>query len=257
MKGTTTRRLQLAVASLALAAGALSAYAQGFRRGGDPEIAENVPYDGRFTFVRIRFDMLDDAGSWGRDIKWAHDYPRGERHFMKILDELSTLRPRLDSTNVLTLDDPELFKYPVAYLCEPGFWVMSDAEAAAMRSYLLKGGFMIIDDFVGNHWYNFEAQVRRALPEARLVPVDARHPIFDSFFRIESLEFAHPNFPVMAQFYGIYEDNDPAKRLMMIVNYNADIGDYWEWSDEGFLPIELTNEAYKLGVNYVVYSMTH
>ena len=217
----------------------------------------NVPYDGRFTFARIRFDPVGGGeGFWSRDLKWDHDYPRGERNLMKILSELSTLEPYMNGGNILTLDDPELFKYPLAYLCEPGFWTLTDKEAEGLRTYLLKGGFLIVDDFVGDQWYNFEAQIRKALPQSRLIELDASHPIFDSFFRIESLEFTHPYWGQRAQFYGIFEENDPTKRLMMIVNYNNDIGDFWEWSDAGFLPIELSNEAYKLGVNYIMYGMT-
>jgi hypothetical protein len=99
--------------------------------------------------------------------------------------------------------------------------------------------------------------MERLLPDHRLVELDVSHPVFDSFFHIESLEFDHPNFRARARFYGVFEDNDPDGRLMVIVNYNNDIGDYWEWSDTGFIPIELSNEAYKLGVNYIVYAMTH
>jgi hypothetical protein len=247
----------------ALTAGAV-AWAQQLQRqprGGRVEHAqsfENVPYDGRFTFVRIRFEPLGGDGGWGgRDLKWDHDYPRGERHFMRILHEVTDIRPHLDGSSILTLDDPDLMKFPVAYLCEPGFWAPTDAEAEGLRTYLQKGGFIIFDDFAGSHWFNFEEQLGKVLPGARPVPLDTSHPIFDSFFHIESLDFDHPNYPVKAQFLGIFEDNDPDKRLMAIVNYNNDIGDYWEWSDEGWLPIELSNQAYKLGVNYVVYALTH
>lgn len=217
-----------------------------------------TPYDGRFTFVRVRFEPLGGGEGWrGRDVKWDHDYPTGERHFQRILNEVTSMRPHLDETSILTLDDPELMKFPVAYLCEPGFWTMNEKEVAGMRAYLQKGGFVIFDDFAGQHWYNFAEQMQRVLPDARPIPLDVRHPIFDSFFHIESLDFDHPNYGVKAQFLGFFEDNDPTKRMLAIVNYNNDIGDYWEFSDEGFLPIEMSNQAYRLGVNYVVYAMTH
>ncbi len=161
-------------------------------------------------------------------------------------------------TNILSLDDPELYQYPVAYMSEPGHWALTDSEAQGLRDYLLKGGFVIFDDFAGYDWYNFAEQMGRVLPDARLLPMEESHPIFDSFFRIADLDgFVHPNYNVTPEFFGIFEDNDPNKRLMAIVNYNNDIGDYWEWSDAGFLPIDLSNEAYKLGVNYIVYAMTH
>ena len=100
------------------------------------------------------------------------------------------------------------------------------------------------------------SEARKVLPEANLIKLDRSHPIFDTFYRIESLEYEHPYFGVPSEFYGVFEDNDPAKRLLIIANYNNDISEYWEWSDMGLFPVELSNEAYKLGVNYIVYGMT-
>ena len=256
------KRLALALAPVVAVAAALSAQAayRGYVQSGDLNDIHNAPYDGRFTFVRVRFDPLGgERGYWRVDRKWDHDVPRAEFHFMKIMSELSTLRPYMEGGNIFTLDDPEIFRYPIAYLSEPGFWTMSDKEAESLRSYLLKGGFLIVDDFIGDHWVNFEARMRQVLPQGRLVELDASHPIFDSFFHIQSLEgFTHPYFwHPQSKFYGVFEDNDPKKRLLVIANYNNDLGDYMEWSDEGFLPVPLTNEAYKLAVNYVMYAMTH
>jgi Domain of unknown function (DUF4159) len=220
---------------------------------------ENTPYNGLFTFVRARFTPSRwGPGNymWGLDLKWNHDYPRADGHFMKILKETSGLLPNPDG-NILAVDDPELTRYPVLYLCEPGFWTVNEKEALALRAYLKKGGFLILDDFVVQHWYNFTDQMRKVLPEGRPVELDAAHPIFDSFFKVDPQIFNHPNFNLTPVYYGIYEDNDPTKRLMVIANYNNDIGEYWEWSDEDFMPIELSNEAYKLGVNYVMYGLTH
>ncbi len=126
-----------------------------------------------------------------------------------------------------------------------------------MRNYLQKGGFVIFDDFRGRDWENFDQQMRRVLPEGRFVELDAKNPIFHSFFEINSLEFVQMYDRGKASFLGIFEDNDPGKRLLLIANYNNDIGEYWEFSDEGYVPIDLSNEAYKFGVNYVVYALTH
>ncbi len=223
--------------------------------------AAAVPYDGRFTFARIRFAPAGGGMSFwgGEDLKWDHDFPRAERNFARILAEVTAIRPFMDGGTVLALDDPELFKFPVAYLCEPGFWSPTDKEAEALRAYLAKGGFIIFDDFFGAHWDNFEASMRRVLPQARLVRLDRSHPIFDSFYHIADPEGGaqggYRRRP--PEFHGIFEDNDPAKRLLAVVNYNNDVGEDWEWSDTGQLPVDVTNHAYKLGVNYVVYAMTH
>ena len=226
----------------------------GGRRGRVPITATKVPYDGRFTFARISFTLTPEAGY---DVKWAHDYPRAERHFMQLLRELTTLRPYMDGGTVMSLDDPDLFRFPIAYFSEPGFWDMNDDEVAALRAYVQKGGFLIFDDFAGGHWYNFERQMRRVLPESSPVRLDVSHPIFDSFFRIPNLDYRHPYYNAASEFWGIYEDNDPSRRLVAIINYNNDIGDYWEFSDEGLFPVDMSNTAYKLGVNYIVYAMTH
>ena len=240
---------------------ALMAMAQfGFGRGGDQPAytIDNVPYDGRFTFARVRFDPLSEGYRGRSDLKWDHDFPRAERNFMKILAEVSDIRPYMDGGNVYALDDPELFKYPIAYVSEPGFWSPTPKEAAAFRAYLLKGGFAIFDDFFGQHWYNFERQIRSVLPEARLVQLDPKDPIFDSFFHIDVQRMeAGGGRRGGPEFCGIYEDNDPSKRLIAIANYNNDLGENWEWSDTGAIPVDVSNEAYKLGINYLVYAMTH
>ena len=211
-------------------------------------------YDGRFTFVRIRFD----AAGGGYSPPWAHDYPRAERNLMRILDFATLLAPRMDGSNIFAVDDPELAKFPLAYLCEPGFWEQTEEQAAALRAWLLKGGFLIVDDFRGGDIYNFEREMRRVLPGAELVELTTAHPIFNAFFEIESLDLAPPTFRRFTPaYFGIFEDNDPAGRLLAVVNYNNDIGDYWEYSDTGWLPVDVSNEAYKLGVNYIVYAMTH
>jgi hypothetical protein len=170
--------------------------------------------------------------------------------------------PNRKGSTVLRLDDPELFRHPWAYVCEVGFWNPTEEEAKALREYLLKGGFLVVDDFIDvrgrEQWRNFEHQMARVLPEAQLVELGLDHPVFQSFFRIEDLDFNDPRLVYLeGAVYGIFEDNDPQKRLMVIANYNMDIGDFWEWSDQGFYPIDLTQKGFRLGVNYVIYGMTH
>ena len=226
-------------------------------------IQPNPPYDGRFSFVRLRYGP--DYGFVSQGLPWSHDYPTGEQHFMKILNELSYLNPHVDETSILPLDSPDLCKYPVAYMAEPGFLTLTDGEVAAFRTYLLKGGFVIFDDFradgdprAGGGWENFEANMRLVLPQARFIDLDPSLPIFHSFFEINSFDIVPQSYdrgrPI---FRGVFEDNDPKKRLMAVVNYSTDISDYWEFSATGFKPINESNEAYKIGVNYLMYGLTH
>ena len=258
----TTRLLVLVVVALAATAAAQEGWFSGRerRREPPPEVAGNSPYEGRFVFVRLRYGSgLSQMGGFRRrEAPWAHDYPRADVHFMKILDEITLLTPRMDGSNVLGLDEPELFEFPFAYMSEPGFWQPSDGEVAGLRAYLEKGGFLIFDDFRGSDWYNLETQMRRVLPGSRFVDIDASHPVFHAFFEIDApLEFVPPYGGEPPRFLGLFEGNDPAKRLIAVANLNNDLGEYWEFSDTGFVPIDLSNEAYKFGVNYVMYAMTH
>lgn len=215
-------------------------------------IEPNVPYDGKFTFARIRYTQ-------GYRMAWSADYPQMERNFTTILAELTSMPLHTDGSNVHTLDDPELFKYPVAYLTEPGYWIPTVAEADGLRNWLAKGGFLIVDDFYfQRQWDVFEEGIRMVLPDAQIMPLDVSHPVFNSFFKIETLEgMTHPSTTeAKAQYLGIFENNDPRQRLMVVINFNNDIGDYMEWSGEGWYPVNLSNDAYKFATNYVIYGLS-
>jgi hypothetical protein len=259
----------IALTSAALVAGTIALVAQigQFPRGGGrfgvEPILPNTPYDGKFTFVRVRYGP--PVGYASQRVFWSHDYPTGERNFMRILNELTYLAPHIEETNILSFEDPEIFKYPLAYLCEPGpFFTLTEQEVANFRAYLMKGGFLIVDDFRPDHWGYFETQMRRILPDVRFFDLDASTPgapgyeLFHSFFEIEAPQ-DYPNYydPGKPIYRGIFENNDPTKRLIAIINYNTDISEFWEFSATGLRPLEESNDAYKLGVNYVVYGMTH
>ena len=230
------------------------------RRAADPG-EPRAEYDGRFVFTRIRYGAAVDmrGGRFRREPTWMHDFPRADFHFMKILSELTFVQTFNDQGNILTLDDPDLTKFPIAYMSEPGFWTMSEAERQGLRDYLLKGGFIIFDDFRGYHIQNLVSQMRQVYPEASFQKLDTTHPIFHSFFEIKTLDPRSGYYAEAGdtEWLGIYEDNDPRKRLIAIANNNHDLGELWEFSDTGYVPVDLSNEAYKFGVNYVMYALTH
>jgi hypothetical protein len=251
-------RRGLLLASAALAVGAATAAAQ-YEAAGETHRMD-LAYDGRFTFVRLRWGS--DLGGFRRGgfgAAWNHDLPRAERHLSLILKEITALDIHTDGSRVLTLDDPELFRYPIAFMWEPGFWNLTDGEAESFRAYLLKGGFAVFEDFDGaQQWTHFEAQMRRVMPEGRFVELSPSHPIFNSFFRIKDIDaIVHPMYGLRPRYLGLFEDNDPSKRLMAVANFDNDIPEYWEWSGEGLFPFDASNEAYKLGVNYMIYGLTH
>jgi hypothetical protein len=181
---------------------------------------------------------------------------------MRILGEVSAIKPHLDASNVLALDDPDLMKYPVSYMTEAGYWTMTDKEAAGLRAYFAKGGFVIFDDFRDNFgnpgWANFAAQMARVIPNVRFYDLQPTHPIFHSFFEINSFSIIPQKYdagsPILR---AVYENHDPSKRLLAMINFRTDVSDFWEFSGTGMTLVAADNEAYKLGVNYIVYGLTH
>jgi hypothetical protein len=266
MTSPGARRATVAVTAIAVLLAGVAAIAQsfgGYRQRYTP-IEPNASYDGKFTFVRLRYGPPVRFAAL--EIPWSHDYPLGEQHFMRIMNDITYLNPHLNQTDILPLDAPELFKYPIAYMAEPGYWDLSEEEATSFRAYLQKGGFVIFDDFAprrgfperGGGWGSFEYAFRQVLPNVKFVDLDVSQQIFHVFYEISSFDIIPQAYDEGRPFFrGVFEDNDPTKRLIAMINYNTDVSEYWEWSDTGLKPIDESNEAYKLGVNYIIYGMTH
>ena len=260
-----TKRRMLAAAVVAVVAlGCVTAVSaqfgfRGYRLWGRPDL----PYDGRLTFVRLRWT----GGTYGARPEgmgvnfWAHEFPGAEANLMSVVGEYTAVNARTDGSLTLPLDDPELFKHPIAMMWEPGFWIMTDAQAASLRAYMRKGGFVIFNDFETRQWINFEAQLRRVLPNAQLMTLDAGHPIFSVFFRIPKIDnpnpYNHHLGGLTPEYFGVFEDNDPNGRLMAIVNYNTNLAEYWWLAGRGLLPIEAENTGFQIGINYMLYGLTH
>lgn len=227
---------------------------RGFRGGfGGERVLPNTPYNGRFTFARIRYTQ-------GYRLAWGVDYPRMERNFLVILDDLASLVLNRDATNVYTFDDPGLSKHTTAWLTEPGYWVPSESEAKGLRDWWKRGGFLIIDDFFfDQQWSDFERSMRMVIPDVRFFRLDNTHPIFKTFFNITNLEeMHHPSTAAaVAEYYAIYENNDPTQRMLSVISFNNDIGDYMEWSGDGWYPVNLSNNAYKYATNFLLYGLMH
>ena len=222
-----------------------------------------LAYDGQLTFVRLGWR----EGTYGVPIAgggvnfWLHEFPRAEQNLMSAVGDFTLIDARTDGSLWLTLGDPELFKHPIVTMWEPGFWIMTDEEAQALRRYLQKGGFVIFNDFEGPQWANFEAQMNRVMPGLQWVRLDGTHLVFDAFFKLEDIEIHAPN-PVnhhlrgrRPEYFGLFEDNDPSRRMMAIANYNTNLGEYWQ--APRFYEPDALSRAFGLGVNYMIYGMTH
>jgi len=229
-------------------------------------------YDGRFAFVRLRYVPLpapagcrESDGPAGKG--WGHDHPDAAQGMMKAATELTSLDAPVDTTPVMAVDDPELMKYPLAYVSEPGCWHPTDVEVKSLRAYLLKGGFLIVDDLTFSDntpehcdlaRVRFEQWMARVLPKGRVVPIHSADPIFNGLFKIDPLQM--PNCAYAeggGEIYGIYEQNDPKRRLMVVVNYTKSLGHRWRWAGGMGSGLGENSIAYKLGLNYLIYGLSH
>jgi hypothetical protein len=225
---------------------------------------QNIPYDGKFTFLRVRFDEADTSRSrqyeFGIDQGWNHDYPRAEHNLSLMLDELTGIPVTVDfrGGNIFSFTDPELYNYPFIYISEPGYWYPSDEEIQGLRAYLLKGGFIMVDDMETDDTDAFYRIMQEAIPGTQFHILDTSHPIFNCFFEIKPEDILNQYYrsrydtPVI---YGVYESNDTGGRLLAVVNHNQDIGESWEYANTGYVPPEQANNSYKIGMNYVICSM--
>ena len=260
---------RVAVAAMtAVATGVMSGVAIVEDGGGDESAAGPAPqgccayypYDGAWTFMRIQ-----TASAYGGFRRggggWSHDYPAADLNMATIMRELTYVdaRERGMGGNVLTFDDPRLMQFPFAYVSEPDEWRVTESEARGLREYLLKGGFVIFDDFFGYEMANLHRQMSYVFPELSFIRLDGSEDIWDTFYRLDAnaIYLQGPNKNGTPEFWGLFEDNDKSKRMLALGNAQADIGDLWEWAAEGWYPVDPTNDAFKMGVNYIVYSLTH
>jgi len=216
--------------------------------------SDSAKEDNEFTYARIRYHMTDDA-IFVREVPWHHDYPFGDEAFPAFLKEVTRVHTQSSAYQIVDIDSPELFKYPFAYLCEPGYLDLNKKDAGNLREYLDRGGFVMVDDFRGSrHLENLVRQMKKVYPNRDIIPLDVSHPIFNSFYMIESLDMQPPYGNMPVQFLGLQDDHG---RLQMVIDYNNDLSEFWEWLDRGELPLHDAALSLKFGVNYVMYAMTH
>jgi hypothetical protein len=229
-----------------------------------------APYE--FAFARLMFPPgpLDGyyprfQGDWRRGLSlWTQDYPRADRHFSLALRRLSRVQARSVEQPVDLEDRDEAFNWPWLYGVQVGEWGLTEAEAAIMREYLLRGGFFMADDLHGvDEWAEFEKRIHFVFPDRPIEDIpdgDAIfHTVYDTDDRPQVLGQAHlregsKNGGVGAHWRGIYDDH---RRVMVAISYNSDLGDAWEFADDPRYPEKMAGFAIRLGVNYVVYALTH
>jgi Domain of unknown function (DUF4159) len=219
--------------------------------------------EAEFHFVRLAYS----GGSiyFGGRERWLTDWPDAEYHLLQGVRRLTRI-DTADEGNYLSIMDDGLFDYPWLYAVEVGSWILSDAEAARLRDYLLRGGFLVVDDFHGTReWAGFVASMHRVFPDRAIVDI----PLNDSLFHLaydldEQIQIPGIQSVYSGQTYerdgytphwrGIYDDEG---RLMVVINFNMDLGDAWEHADAPEYSLQYTTRAYKYAINYILYAMTH
>jgi hypothetical protein len=221
-----------------------------------------------FYFTRAQYNDYRGGGRGNRGGgSWATDWPKSDNQFVTVLKRLTNLDvQQSEFGNVVRLDDPELRRFPFIYMLEVGGISLSQAEVEGLRGYLLAGGFAFIDDFWGDGaFYNFASQMKVVLPKHEIVELRLDHPIFKTFYEIEALQ-QMPSinhwrsgdstecFGCVYRVFGIFDEDE---RLLMMIHWNTDNGDAWEWAEQPDIPLRFTTYAYQIGVNAIVYSMSH
>ncbi|MGH7470842.1 MAG: DUF4159 domain-containing protein, partial [Longimicrobiales bacterium] len=198
---------------------------------------------------------------------WDTDYPKADNQFLSVLGRLARELDSNPNDHAMELDDPELRKFPFVYAVEVGYMGLSDREVTSLRDFLLAGGFLIVDDFWGTYeWANFEENIRRVLPEYDIVDLPMSHPIFHAYYQIEKVL----QVPSISRGCGggPYYERDgyvPAVkaifnergRMLVLISWNSDLGDAWEWMEQACYPLQMSTYAYQIAVNTIVYAMSH
>ena len=230
-----------------------------------PAISDWFEPDPEFVFARLACSNRDSwmywPNYWPDNPPWRHDYPSSDEFLIELLHELTGVRVTPNSYKIVQLSSPEVFKYPFLYLSEPGFLALNNKEIANLGEYIRRGGFIMADDFRTGAYLRDPEELevlryylKQAVPERELVRLDVSHPIFHSFYDIETLDMTPPYGNFVPQFWGMSDEHG---NLQLIANYNNDVGDFWKYLDQGDKPLKDSSQAVRLGINYIVYAMSH
>ncbi|MEX2260593.1 MAG: DUF4159 domain-containing protein [Bryobacteraceae bacterium] len=216
-----------------------------------------------FAFARLRYPSR--YGRFRGGGPWATDYPKADRQYVQGVRRLTRLHTR-SVEQVVDLDSDEIYKYPWIYAVEVGYWSLNDKHAAKLRDYLMRGGFLMVDDFHGSmEWEGFMDSMSRVFPNRPVVEIEDKDPVFhviydlDERFQVPGIQMLYTGRPferdgVDAHWRGIYDDRG---RLLVAICFNMDVGDAWEHADMPEYPERYASLAYRIGINFIVYSMSH
>jgi Domain of unknown function (DUF4159) len=225
-----------------------------------------------WAFARLMFPPGPLNGYYGRDLDWhtgislwSQDFPRADRHFSLAVRRLTRLHVR-SVEQLVNLDEGDEYDWPWLYAVQVGEWGLTDAQGQALREYCARGGFFMADDFHGvDEWREFESRIKKAFPERAIEDLPDTDPVFHSVYDLED----KAQIPGWSHLRAGYKNGatgigahwrcirDEKGRVMVAISYNSDIGDAWEWADDPRYPAKFADQSIRMGVNYIVYSMTH
>ena len=244
-----------------------------------PPIAPQRYGYGRYSYGPTTLDFSDglhefyftrgiySGGGYGRRrSSWDVDYPKADIQFLWGLRRLTNI-DAYEWQNAVLLTDPDLRRHPFLYVLEVGSMHLTPDEVESLRSYLLAGGFLFVDDFWGSwEWQNFEYEIHQVLPEYEIVELPADHPLLSTFYEIDEIlqvpnvgrarrgGYTHEQDGYVPHMRAIFDDDG---RLLVLINWNTDLGDAWEWAEDPWYPLMYSNFAYQVAVNAIIYSMSH
>ena len=228
-----------------------------------------------WTRARLKYPSVYAGNRFTRDLNWTIDYPRSDRHLLEGVRRLTRIETR-SVEQVVELDGTDdVYNWPMMYAVEVGHWLLPDDQVAQLREYLLRGGFLMVDDFHGDEpyhnviseWQVFVHTMSRIFPDRPIIDLENSNPIFHTIYDLDE-RFQVPGWQwyysrrtyesgetgKTAHWRGILDDKG---RVMVAICHNMDLGDAWEWSDDGRYPEKWAGLAYKIAMNYFVYDLTH
>jgi len=276
-------RIALLIGLLTLASvSAVYAFQKPFRVYRSMEAYDDIPLPpdyrepSEFVFARLMYPQHPfsrfsrrrfGSGDWREGgTSWTQDYPRADRHFALVMRRLSRVETRSVEQPVNLEDGDDVFNWPWMAAGEMGDWYLDENLAEKLRDYLLRGGFLMLDDFWGPDEYaRFEESMRRVFPDRPVVDIEDADPVFHVIYDLDQRyqvmgewslynRQSYRTAGTVAHWMGVYDDHH---RLMVVIDFNSDVGDSWEWADEPRYPEKYSALGIRIGVNDVVYAMTH
>jgi hypothetical protein len=226
--------------------------AQGLGFFGGRRIVQNDPPRTEFIAARWHFGTNGYIGHMG----WSHNYPESDRHLNQFLERATGLDVEEMSYRIVELGSEEVFDYPFAYVSEPGEMELTEQEVENLRQFIGRGGFVLMDDFDGPiQWAQMRSQVLRAFPDRDFVPLPIGHAVFHTHSDVDDLDAMAEHVPGGSiTYFGLF---DADGKLAILAGHNNDLANFWDWYGDGSMPLKPSTDAFRLGANAVLYSMTH